>query len=203
MSDPAPPQGPYQAPGSPYQQPSAPQYQQPSAPPYQQSSPQPYGGGGWSNMPAQTGALASYGQRVAAYLIDAVIASLAFVPGYALFFIGLAAAGEGGSANGGLVAIGGLLMLVAFLFILWNLGVRQGSTGQSIGKGVMKIKLVRMADGMPPGIGIAIGRYFIRGALGSVTFGIYSFLTLLWPLWDERRQTLDDKILSTLVVEAG
>jgi hypothetical protein len=25
---------------------------------------------------------------------------------------------------------------------------------------------------------------------------------LLWPLWDERRQTLDYKIVSTLVVEA-
>jgi uncharacterized RDD family membrane protein YckC len=93
-------------------------------------------------------------------------------------------------------------MLAALLFSVWNVGWRQGATGQSIGKGILRIRLVRMADGVPPGGGIGLGRYFIRTILGGVTSGVYTLVTLLWPLWDERRQTLDDKIVSTLVVEA-
>jgi uncharacterized RDD family membrane protein YckC len=204
MSDPAPPQGPYQAPGSPYQPPSAPSYQPPAAPPAQQP-PQPYGTGGWSGMQAPAavaGALASYGQRVGAFLIDGVINAVALAPGYLLLLTGAAAAGDGGGAGGGLAAIGALLLLVGWLFSIWNMGWRQGATGQSFGKGIMKIKLVRMADGQPPGGGLGLARLFIRGGLGAVTGGIYSLLTLLWPLWDEQRQSLDDKILSTLVVEA-
>jgi uncharacterized RDD family membrane protein YckC len=177
MSDPAPPQGPYQNPGS--------------------APPAPYGA---SSAPVRaSGApLASYGQRVGAYLIDGVIASVALVPGFVLLFVG-AAAGDNG--NGALVALGGLLIVVGALFTVWNVGWRQGATGQSIGKGVMKIKLVRVADGVPPGGGVGLGRFFIRQILAGLT-GIYGLLTLLWPLWDERRQTLDDKIVGTLVVEA-
>jgi uncharacterized RDD family membrane protein YckC len=177
MSDPAHPQGPYQNPGS--------------------APPAPYGASA-APVRASGAPLASYGQRVGAYLIDGVIALVALVPGYILFFVG-AAAGDNG--NGALVALGGLLIVVGALFTVWNVGWRQGATGQSIGKGVMKINLVRLADGVPPGGGVGLGRFFIRQVLAGIT-GIYGLLTLLWPLWDERRQTLDDKIVGTLVVEA-
>src|SRR6266550_2685165 len=98
MSDPAPPQGPYQQ--QPYGQP---QYPQQGYPPQQQGyqqPPQQYQQGyntpapaGWSSAPAQAnvGNLATYGQRVGAYLIDGLIAFIAILPGYALFFIGAAA----------------------------------------------------------------------------------------------------------------
>jgi uncharacterized RDD family membrane protein YckC len=55
---------------------------------------------------------------------------------------------------------------------------------------------------VPPGGGIGLGRYFVRQLLGGVSAGIYTLLTYLWPLWDERKQSLDDKIFSTLVVRA-
>jgi uncharacterized RDD family membrane protein YckC len=177
MSDPAPPQGPYQTPGG--------------------APPAPYG----APERASGAALASYGQRVGAYLIDGVIAAIPGLIGYILIFVAAAAANDG-RANGGLAAIGGLLILVSVLFAIWNQGWRQGATGQSIGKGIMKIKLVRAADGVPPGGGVGLGRWFIRQILSGLTSGVYGVITLLWPLWDERRQTLDDKILSTLVVEA-
>jgi hypothetical protein len=38
--------------------------------------------------------------------------------------------------------------------------------------------------------------------LGGASFGVCTLLTYLWPLWDERRQSLDDKIFFTLVVRA-
>jgi uncharacterized RDD family membrane protein YckC len=217
MSDPAPPQGPYQQ--QPYGQPQYPQQgyppQQQGYPPQQQGyqqPPQQYQQGyntpapaGWSSAPAaNVGNLATYGQRVGAYLIDGLIASIALLPGYALFFISAAAASN--KNGGGIGSLFGILAFVLFLaggaFTIWNVGWRQGSRGQSIGKGVMKIKLVKLDTGQPPGGGLGIGRYLIRAALGGVSFGIYSLLTVLWPLWDERRQSLDDKILSTLVVEA-
>ena len=49
---------------------------------------------------------------------------------------------------------------------------------------------------------MGLGRLLLRGFLGSITGGIYTVLTYLWPLWDERVQTLDDKIWSTLVIDA-
>jgi uncharacterized RDD family membrane protein YckC len=129
-----------------------------------------------------------------------VIGGVASLPGYLLFLVGSAA--NDGSGNAALTSIGGLLLAVGGLISLWNIGFRQGLTGQSIGKGIMKIKLVKAATGEAPGAGIGLGRYFIRAILGALTCGVYTVLTLLWPLWDQRRQTLDDKILSTLVVEA-
>ena len=180
MSDPAPPQGSYQNPGS--------------------APPAPYGASA-APVRASGAPLASYGGRVAAYLIDGVIASVPGLVGYILIIAAVASANDGGSLNGGLAFIGGVLLLVSFLFAVWNQGWRQGTTGQSIGKGVMKIKLVRVADGIAPGGGVGLGRFFIRQVLAGIT-GIYGLLTLLWPLWDERRQTLDDKIVGTLVVDA-
>jgi RDD family len=54
----------------------------------------------------------------------------------------------------------------------------------------------------PPGGWTGVGRLFLRTLLGNVTGGIYTLLTYLWPLWDDKNQTLDDKMLSTLVVKA-
>ena len=76
-----------------------------------------------------------------------------------------------------------------------------GKLGWS-GASIARIKLVRLADAVPPGGGIGLARYLLRTFLGNITFGIYTLLTYLWPLWDERRQSLDDKIFSTLVIRA-
>ena len=145
--------------------------------------------------------LATYGQRVGAYLIDALIAVLLTIPGTVLIVAG-AVAGGGKDPNGLLIALGALLVLAGFAVHVWNQGWQQGATGQSWGKGLMHVRLVRAADGRPPGGPLGLGRWFLRQLLGNVSGGIYTIVTLLWPLWDDRRQTLDDKILSTLVVQA-
>jgi len=49
---------------------------------------------------------------------------------------------------------------------------------------------------------IGLGRFLVRTLLGAITGGVYTILTYLWPLWDEKKQTLDDKIFGTLVVRA-
>ena len=77
---------------------------------------------------------------------------------------------------------------------IWNRYVRAGRTGQSWGKKVVGIRLVRESDGRPIGAGMA----FVRD-LAHIVDG-FLYLGYLWPLWDEKKQTLDDKIFSTLVV---
>ena len=189
MTDSAPREGASQPPG---QSPGA---MPPIAPAY----------GGWTaRLPIPAGAvLASYGQRVAAYLIDALIAVLLTIPGTVVIVLAaVSASDDGDGVNAGAIAIGVLLILAGVAVHIWNQGWRQGVIGQSWGKGIMRIRLVRVIDGVPPGGWIGLARYFIRQVLGNATGGIYTIVDFLWPLWDERRQTIDDKIVSTVVVEA-
>jgi uncharacterized RDD family membrane protein YckC len=190
-------------------------------PPYGQQPP-PYGQQGYGGYPPQQYGqapwvppgyggrpdvrYATWGQRAGALILDGLFGFLLYIPGVILLGIGARPVDRedgGGSGGGGLIVVGALLMLAAFAAQLWNQGWRQGAQGWSWGKQVLRIKLVRVADAQPPGGGVGIGRLLLRGVLGSVTFGVYTLLTYLWPLWDERSQSLDDKILNTLVVQAG
>ena len=149
--------------------------------------------------------LASWGQRAAATLLDSLFGFLLVLPGIIVIIAGAVAADDNGDLNataGTLLAIGIVLVLAAAVVVIWNQAWRMGAIGWSWGKQVMKIKLVRASDGVPPGGGTGLGRYFVRQLLGGASGGIYTLLTYLWPLWDERNQTLDDKIFSTLVVRA-
>ena len=101
-----------------------------------------------------------------------------------------------------LYAVGALIgsdfigSLASFIFAMWN-HVRQGQTGQTIGKGVLNIRLVRLDGINPPGVGLSIGRYFLH-----VVDALPCLLGYLWPLWDAKKQTFTDKILNTVVVTA-
>ena len=97
-------------------------------------------------------------------------------------------------------ALGVFFLVVGYIaqivFLFWNL-VRQGKTGQTIGKGVLNIRLVRLDGINPPGVGLSIGRAFLH-----IVDALPCYLGFLWPLWDDKRQTFADKILNTVVVTA-
>jgi uncharacterized RDD family membrane protein YckC len=200
-----------------YAQPAAAPGQNPYAQnPYGQNpyAPSPYGQPPWAppGFAPQHYPLASYGSRVAALLLDGLFGFVAYLPALIAMITVFTTADTSTDAegtttiqnvNGGLVALAVLLGLAAFCFQVWNMGWRQGAQGWSWGKQILGIKLVKEATGEPPGGWTGIARLLLRNVLGSVTWGIYSILTLLWPLWDDKRQTLDDKILSTLVVQAA
>jgi uncharacterized RDD family membrane protein YckC len=103
-------------------------------------------------------------------------------------------------------ALGFLFLLVTWAAIIgysvWNFGLQQGSTGQTIGKKQQGIKLVKDETGQPLGAGMAIVRYLVAGLLSSVTCGVYGILDILWPLWDSERKRITDKILKNSVVKA-
>jgi uncharacterized RDD family membrane protein YckC len=176
--------------------------------PYQQN---PYAQPPWAppGYGAPTANLASWGIRAGALLLDALFAALSSVPALLALFGAIASADTVTEAdgtttirdiNGGLLGLAFLLFLVPVVFQLWNDGWRQGAKGWSWGKQIVGIKLVSIATGQPPGGWTGVGRFLVRNLLGALTGGIYTILTYLWPLWDERKQTLDDKIFSTLVV---
>ena len=198
MSTPPPPQDPYRQQGLGQQQGYGQPPQWPSAPPL---------GAGQSWAPAPAGdvrgrPLAEYAQRVWAWLIDTLIAAALQLPGVALILVAvLPAAGDPTPAevNGGLLAIGILLAVVGVLIAWWNQGWRQGVTGQSWGKQARRIRLVSERDGEPIGGGLGLARFLIRALISGVV-GVYWLITVLWPLWDDKRQTLEDKMLKTLVV---
>jgi uncharacterized RDD family membrane protein YckC len=144
----------------------------PPAPGYGQMPPPGYA------QPADTTPYANWGSRVVGALIDY------FVPGLiAAFFY---------RVN---TALGLLLELAVLGWAIYN-KVLEGQTGQSTGKRIAGTKLISMTTGQPVGVGLAIGRYFVH-----ILDAIPCYIGFLWPLWDAKRQTFADKILSTVVVK--
>ncbi|KRE52988.1 RDD family protein [Phycicoccus sp. Soil748] len=180
-------------------------------------APQYGGAAAYPHVPGQGpwGPLAGWGSRVGAMLIDTLVQLIGMVPyviGLVLFIAGApdstsrydAATGAMTTATTdegsvGLMVAGGLLALLGFAAMLgiqiWNRSFKQGRTGQSIGKKVLGLKLVDERTGQPIGAGMA----FVRD-LAHVLDGFF-YIGYLWPLWDEKRQTFADKVLSTVVVE--
>jgi uncharacterized RDD family membrane protein YckC len=207
-----PPQG---APQDPYAQqpPQDPYAQQPPQGygyPQQQGGQQQPGYGGYQTDPYGggygQGAYASWGARLGATVVDFLIFGL--VP-MILYLVGGAmvvsntstttdAYGNSIPSTSGLGAalifylLAVLLGIAGALFLTYQLG----TTGQTIGKKVLNIRVVREADGQVLGFGMAFVRN-IAHALDS--FACY--LGWLWPLWDAKSQTFADKVMNTVVVK--
>lgn len=206
-----PPQDPQhpQEPGSPA--PSTPE--QPTAPSWDPSSSYPPAppagqGEGWGQpgygVPGETapGGYHTYGaptpyaewiKRVGAYLIDIAV----LIPAYVVMLV---ATPFMGSDNGALAAIGFVVYLVGLVGVIglavWNIVLRQGRTGWSIGKQVLGIRLIAEKTGEPLGPGLT----FVR-ALAHILDQLPCYLGYLWPLWDAKKQTFADKIMGTVVIE--
>lgn len=211
-----PPQQPY---GYPQQPPPFPQqgaYGQPGGypgyPPQQPGYPNPYGGHPQGNLPPGMPPLASWGARIGATLLDGLMFMLVpmglVIAGYAQIVKKLIDAQNAcddlgirssdcpsphlpGSAFA-LIAVGGLLSLIAGLYLCY----REGSTGQTPGKRIVGIRLLREYDGSTLGFGLAFGRRLLH-----ILDGIPCYLGYLWPLWDEKNQTFADKLVHTVVIK--
>ena len=143
---------------------------------------------------AGVGTPAEYGSRVIAYIIDFGIIIGVVI---AVNILGAIAA----AISDGLGSLVGFLGLFATIGVyIWNWIIRQGTTGQSIGKQQQNIKLVADATGAPVGGGMAFVRYLIFGILPFLCL-IPWLLDLLWPLWDQDKKRLTDKILNFSVVK--
>ncbi|MGB5759857.1 MAG: RDD family protein [Acidimicrobiales bacterium] len=159
--------------------------------------PQPVGGlDGGSIAVAGGGVPADWVQRFVAWLINTGIAILLIIALSIVVAVGF------GIGDG----LGVVLLVLAILanlgFSIWNHVIRQGRTGQSLGKTQQNIKLVRDDTGGPVGAGMALARWLIASLLSSSTCGLYGIVDVLWPLWDVQKKRLTDKILNLSVIEA-
>ena len=94
---------------------------------------------------------------------------------------------------------GALIMLsviaVCLGYQVWNSAIRQGRTGQSLGKSLAGTKLVDEHSGRPLGPGRAFGRL-----LAHFLDSLVCYLGWLLPLVDRRRQTIADKLADSIVL---
>jgi uncharacterized RDD family membrane protein YckC len=195
-SPPAPPPGSYPPPPDDYPPPPPAYYPYPAG-----AYPYPPGGYAYpAPLPPQ--AYTPWLTRVAAYLIDSVpIAALVFAGQMILLATASTAdcadtrySGTCTAQPSGL----GLTLMVLFSFAalgfwIWNYGYRQGTTGSSVGKSIMKFAVVAESTGRPIGFGMSVVRQFAH-FLDSILCN----LGYLFPLWDAKRQTIADKVMSTV-----
>jgi uncharacterized RDD family membrane protein YckC len=131
---------------------------------------------------------ASWGQRVAATLLDSLMVSILYIPLIIIVLI----LGAISSTLGGLFAVIGYLALFG-LFVYWF--YLTGTTGQSPGKKVMGIQVVNANTGQFIGGGMGIVRQLVHFVDGAICYIGY-----LFPLWDAKKQTIADKIMTTVVI---
>ncbi len=127
------------------------------------------GNGNWVGPP-----LASWGRRVGGYLIDSILVGV---------IVNVLT-----SLDEGLGAVANLALLVA-------LGVITGIRGQTPGRQLMKISVVKEVDGSFLGAGAGVGRSFLH-----ILDALPLLLGFLWPIWDKKNQTFADKIMKSVVI---
>jgi uncharacterized RDD family membrane protein YckC len=141
--------------------------------------------------------LASRLQRLGAALADSVIGAAVMTPGIVLLTVaGLA----GDDSRGAPLALGvTTLLLLTMLFAIYQI-YSLTTAGQTLGKRLLKIRIVRAEDDGPAGFVRAVAiRLLLNGALG--VGGIYAIVDLLF-IFGERRECLHDRIARTKVVTA-
>lgn len=162
-----------------------------------------------------SGGLAGFWVRFAGYLLDSILYGLlsaVFVaPGGVM--VGSAFADcetrtrsdgttellcSDGDIKVGLL-IGGLALIVVGAIVVIVLYIRAlARTGQTWGRKIAGVKVVRQDNGQPIGVGKAIGRQLFAVLISAQIL----YLGFLWMLWDDRKQTWHDKISGTIVIRA-
>ncbi|MBB5956280.1 putative RDD family membrane protein YckC [Saccharothrix tamanrassetensis] len=184
---------------NPYGQPQQNPYGQPQANPYaQQQNPygqpqqQAWGGqpgyGRPAFAPPATG-YAEWGSRAVGALIDYV------APGVIVAILVIVGSVSGDPTIALVLSGVGYLALLGWL--IYNSWYLAGTTGQSYGKKMAKIKLLKEETGQPIGFGNAFVRHLCH-AVDSLP----CYAGWFAPLWEAKKQTWADKILGTIVVNA-
>jgi RDD family len=166
-------------------------------------APPTYGQQGYGAAPAYTGpyeqgstvgTLALWPQRALGWVIDFIALA---IPGWILYAIGAPRVQTVGNTivstgPNFFYYLGGLYILALWIYNRWYRG---GTTGYTIGRGVAGVKLVKESTGEPVGMLLA----FVRD-IAHIVDSIICYIGWLFPLWDTKRQTLADKIMSTVVL---
>ncbi len=140
---------------------------------------EPYPSNGDEDATEQRGlssARSGFWRRFVAAFVDGIVLSVAY-------FILIAFVDENAAS------FLNLLLGIAYYTYL------EGSSGQTVGKKALGIRVVDI-DG---GGSIGFGRAFIR-YIGRIVSAIPLFLGYFWMIWDKEKQTWHDKFASSVVV---
>lgn len=197
----------YPPPGQPAPQPAwSPPPNQPGYGGY--GTPPAYGGPAYG-APVPIQGLAGYGKRVVGYIIDYLVVLPFLILGFVLIVTGdteLARCSDGiglcEEPTGSTLLLGFSVMALSvplwFAYHAW-----EGATGKTLGKLAVGIRLVDHRTMEPVGAWRGIGRGVVESLISQFSCGLGSLLDLLWPAWDDKNQSLHDKALSSVVVEAA
>jgi uncharacterized RDD family membrane protein YckC len=100
-----------------------------------------------------------------------------------------------------LAVIGGSIAVRELIQIVLSIGYFayfEGSTGQTLGKRALGIRVIDFNGGGVIGYQRAAVRY-----LASIVSAICLFIGYLWMLWDKEKQTWHDKLSNSVVVPAS
>ena len=149
---------------------------------------------------------AGYGKRALGAIIDFLIVAVVETVPTVVFFIGAVAAGNASdkgepttTAAGMMMILGGVGGLAALVWAIWLFGYRQGVTGKTPGKRAAGTRLTRIGTGEAPGGGTGVGRILVPWLINTAG-GVYLIIDYLWPLWDDHKQRVSDKLFKTQVV---
>lgn len=137
--------------------------------------------------------VASLGDRIVARLLDGLI-----LGAYALIFILFFSTGSfwGGNSDG-VVIIFFLLVLLPIVF--YDLVMEQFFNGQSIGKKVMKIKVISLDGGQP-----TFSQYLLRWLFRLVDFTFSgSLAALICVAASEKKQRVGDMVAGTTLIKTA
>jgi uncharacterized RDD family membrane protein YckC len=154
--------------------------------------------------------LAGWGSRFGAWILDAIIIGVLFIPclliaGGIGLDLGTSSASSSSvnfsARDGQFLGIIAIYLLLVLLYAPLTMAKMQGSTP---GKRIVGIRVVR-ADGQPVTFGYAVLREWVikgivLGIAQSVTFGLAFLVNYLWPLWDSENRALHDMAARSRVV---
>ena len=145
--------------------------------------------------------VATIGQRALARILDAVILGVAYG---ILSALGVGAVAQsvdpvtGEVSGGGIAAALGAYVLVLFLGILYEV-VMIALKGQTLGKMIMGVKVVKQVNGEIAGWGPSFIRYIIPALASAITCGLGGILVYVSRLFDKtgRMQGWHDNAATT------
>jgi uncharacterized RDD family membrane protein YckC len=143
------------------------------------------------SLPSDPGLYATFGRRVAAYIIDAIPPLLIVILSYGALLAAVLGRSSGGASFSLVLS---LVLPVAYFVLLWAMAAK----GSSPGKALLGMRVVRENTGAFPGAGLGLGRLLLMGLLIGITFYIGGFS----PLWDKtgRRKGWWDQAVGTVVL---
>jgi uncharacterized RDD family membrane protein YckC len=158
-------------------------------------------------MDPQHAPYASWALRLGGYLIDAAIFAVVLVV-LALLFrhthalnVHLMARRGGRRRTFSTVPF----LITGVLFIAYGTVLCGGPRGQTLGMMAVGARAVADQDRGALGYGRGLARALVEGVLRLVSLvffllGLIWILDMLFPLWDQRRQTLHDKVVGSVVI---